>query len=157
LRIAGSYNDTVNVSLILSKQGIKVIAGILEGIINTEFEDGLSINALIDKTPLGFFNLTELELTVFDHYASIALTPQFDRLRPKAMRNLVENVLIPNASVSSGMPAAESLLQAVDLLEDSEKEILQQEFELIKLTTMQSFSKFSGGGSQSDEPEEFIE
>jgi len=85
LRIKGSYNDTVKVSLILSKQGIKAVGGILTGLINTEFEDGLSVNAFIQKTKLGFFNLTELELTVFDHYASIALTPQFDRMHPKAL------------------------------------------------------------------------
>jgi hypothetical protein len=39
----------------------------------------VSLNAFLSThTPLKFFNLTEMEILVYDHYMNIALTAQFD-------------------------------------------------------------------------------
>ena len=92
LNILGTYNNTVKVSLIKSRAELVIITPIIQMELNKKLNAGFSVNGFIsEKTPLKFFNLTYMEIEVFDHFLTIAMIPQFDH------RNVTNELFDPEA------------------------------------------------------------
>lgn len=75
LKFIGYTDNTVKVNKFYAKTAFTVAGPAIEGIINSKTKDGLSIIGLIDKTKLGFFNLTELAVENGDDFFVVGLKP----------------------------------------------------------------------------------
>jgi len=65
LDVNGYYNNTVKVSAIsLTKDNVEftVLALVIQGEINKKLNAGFSLNAKLENSTLGFFNLTYMEI-----------------------------------------------------------------------------------------------
>ncbi len=65
LDVNGYYNNTVKVSAIsLTKDNLEfaVLALVIQGEINKKLNAGFSLNAKLENSTLGFFNLTYMEI-----------------------------------------------------------------------------------------------
>jgi len=74
IKLNGYIDNTVDVKL-LGKAKISILSTVVSSLINSKFENGISINQLLANSPLGFLNLTDMELVAFPGYATVYFTP----------------------------------------------------------------------------------